>query len=58
MPVCAKAYNATSISGSRLFGFVPKDHIIGRAAIVWFSKEEGAGLLDGYRWDRMWTRIR
>ena len=50
--------NATSISGSRLFGFVPKDHIIGRAAIVWFSKEEGAGLLDGYRWDRMWTRIR
>ena len=50
--------NATSISGSRLFGFVPKDHIIGRAAIVWFSKEEGTGLLDGYRWNRMWTRIR
>lgn len=49
--------NATSVSGSRLFGLVPKDHLIGRAAFIWLSKE-GTGLLDGYRWDRMWTRIR
>lgn len=45
--------NPTNLSDSRLFGFVPKDHIIGRASLVWFSKEEGTGLSGGFRWERM-----
>lgn len=52
------ANNVTSVNDSRLFGFVPKDHLIGRAALVWFSKQEGTGPFDGYRWERIWTRIR
>ena len=52
------ANNSIDLSDSRLFGFVPKDHIIGKATFVWFSKEEGTGLLDGYRWERMWKRVR
>lgn len=51
------ANNTTNLNDSRLFGFVPKDHIIGKAAVIWLSKEEGTGLFGGYRWDRMWTKV-
>ena len=53
-----EADNATSLSGSRLFGFVPEDHLIGQAAVVWFSKEENTGLLHGYRWNRIWRKVK
>lgn len=52
------ANNSINLSDSRLFGFVPKDHIIGKASFIWFSKKKGTGLFSGYRWDRMWTRVR
>lgn len=45
--------NSVNLSDSRLFGFVPKDHVIGRASLVWFSKEPDTGLFKGYRWNRM-----
>lgn len=51
------ANNSINLSDSRLFGFVPKDHIIGKASLIWFSKEKG-GLFSGYRWKRMGTRVR
>ena len=51
------ANNAINLSDSRLFGFVPKDHIIGKASIIWFSKEKGTGFFNGYRWDRMWKKV-
>lgn len=52
------ANNATNLSDSRLFGFVPKDHVIGKASVVWFSKEQGRGVFKGYRWKRMWKRVK
>lgn len=52
------ANNSINLSDSRLFGFVPKDHIIGKASIIWFSKEQGTGLFDGYRPDRMWKKVK
>ena len=52
------ANNSMNLSDSRLFGFVPKDHIIGRASRIWFSKEEGSSLFSRYRWDRIWTKVR
>lgn len=52
------ANNSINLSDSRLFGFVPKDHIIGKAAVIWFSKEQETGPFNGYRWDRMWKRVR
>ena len=52
------ANNASNLSDSRLFGFVPEDHVIGRAARIWFSKEQGTGLFHGYRWDRMGLAVK
>ncbi len=49
--------HTANLNDSRLFGFVPKDHVIGKAAVIWFSKEENTGPFSGYRWDRMWKRI-
>ena len=49
--------NSTNLTDSRLFGFVPKDHIIGKAQWVWFSKERETGLFDGYRWDRFFHSV-
>lgn len=45
--------NPTNLSDSRLFGFVPEDHIIGKAVLVWLSKKEGTGFLRGYRQERI-----
>ncbi|MFK7784836.1 MAG: signal peptidase I [Crocinitomicaceae bacterium] len=38
---------------SRVWGFVPEDHIVGKASMVWFSKNPFGGV----RWDRMFTGI-
>ncbi|WP_209319528.1 signal peptidase I [Bacteroides faecium] len=50
--------NTINLSDSRLFGFVPQDHIIGKAAVIWFSKEKGTGLFDGYRWNRFFRTVK
>lgn len=50
--------NSVHIADSRLFGFVPHDHLIGKAVFLWFSRQPGAGLLGGYRWNRSFSRIR
>ncbi len=50
--------NTINLSDSRLFGFVPQDHIIGKASVIWFSKEKGAGLFDGYRWNRFFRTVK
>lgn len=38
---------------SRVWGFVPEDHIVGKASMVWFSKNPYGGV----RWDRLFTGI-
>lgn len=50
--------NSVNLSDSRLFGFVPQDHIIGKASLVWFSKEKDTGLLEGYRWKRFFRTVK
>ena len=52
------ANNPINLSDSRLFGLVPKDHVIGKATVIWFSKEQGTGLFGGYRWNRMWKEVK
>ncbi len=39
---------------SRFWGFVPEDHIVGKASYVWFSVDPNGG---GVRWDRIFTSI-
>lgn len=50
--------NSVNLSDSRLFGFVPQDHIIGKASLIWFSKEKGTGIFDGYRWNRFLQSVK
>ncbi|WP_071147502.1 signal peptidase I [Bacteroides ihuae] len=49
--------NSVNLADSRLFGLVPKDHIIGKASLIWFSQEENAGLFKGYRWNRFFSSV-
>ena len=50
--------NSVNLSDSRLFGFVPQDHMIGKASLIWFSKEKGTGILDGYRWNSFFQSVK
>ena len=50
--------NSVNLSDSRLFGFVPQDHIIGKASLIWFSKEKGTGIFDGYRLNRFFQSVK
>ena len=45
--------NRYNSADSRVWGFVPEDHIVGKASLVWFSKDE----IDGVRWNRLFTWI-
>ncbi|MCP3893209.1 MAG: signal peptidase I [Bacteroides sp.] len=49
--------NSVNLSDSRLFGFVPQDHIIGKASFIWFSKETHTEPFKGYRWNRFFQPI-
>ena len=44
---------------SRMWGFVPKDHVVGRASFIWFSKQNEAQHGESkIRWDRMMTSVK
>ena len=40
---------------SRFWGFVPEDHVVGKASYVWFSVDPNVG---GVRWERMFKAIK
>lgn len=45
--------NRYNSADSRVWGYVPEDHVVGKASIVWFSKSAFTGI----RWDRVFTKI-
>ena len=49
--------NRDNSADSRYWGFVPEDHIEGRAAFVWLSITPGENLFTGLRWSRMFRPI-
>lgn len=49
--------NSINVTDSRLFGFVPEDHLIGRASLVWFSKDCEQRWNEGFRWERFFLRL-
>lgn len=51
------ANSTANVQDSRLFGFVPEDHLIGKAAVIWYSKEDNSGPFNGYRWERFFKKI-
>jgi signal peptidase I len=46
--------NRFNSADSRMWGFVPEDHIVGKASMVWLSNDP----YGGFRWDRMFTAIK
>jgi signal peptidase I len=48
--------NRYQSADSRFWGFVPEDHIVGRASLVWFSKSTDPSI--GIRWERLFKWIR
>lgn len=42
---------------SRYWGFVPEDHIVGKAFFIWLSIDRNAGFLNKIRWSRFFQLI-
>lgn len=42
---------------SRFWGFVPEDHIVGKALFVWMSWDSNASFLNKIRWSRLFMGI-
>lgn len=42
---------------SRYWGFVPEDHIVGKALFVWMSIDNEADFFNKIRWKRLFSRI-
>lgn len=49
--------NRDNSADSRFWGFVPEDHIEGRAAFIWMSIEPGKSIFNGIRWSRLFQSI-
>ena len=50
--------NRYNSADSRVWGFVPEDHIVGRAAIVWLSTDARGSFPMNIRWNRVFTKIK
>lgn len=43
---------------SRFWGFVPADHIVGKAVFIWMSIDANGSLLNKIRWSRLFSLIK
>ncbi|GAB3508102.1 S26 family signal peptidase [Emticicia fontis] len=43
---------------SRFWGFVPEDHIVGKAVFIWMSIDKDGTFLNKIRWNRLFSIIR
>ena len=49
--------NRHNSEDSRFWGFVPEDHIVGKAVFTWLSIDSGANFIDKIRWSRVFRFI-
>ncbi len=49
--------NRHNSADSRFWGFVPEDHVVGKALMVWFSSDKDKTFPANIRWDRILTMI-
>jgi signal peptidase I len=45
--------NRQRSADSRFWGFVPEDHVVGKAVFIWFSKDPETGI----RWNRIFKGV-
>ncbi|QQS28297.1 MAG: signal peptidase I [Sphingobacteriales bacterium] len=50
--------NRQNSQDSRIWGFVPEDHIVGKAILVWMSVKPGGKFPKDLRWDRVFKRVK
>jgi signal peptidase I len=50
--------NHHNSADSRYWGFVPEDHLLGKAVTVWFSIEPDRPLIEGLRKERIFNSIK
>lgn len=43
---------------SRYWGFVPEDHVVGKASFVWLSLDKNKGFPGNIRWNRLFMKVR
>ncbi len=43
---------------SRFWGFVPEDHVVGKAVFIWMSIDSNGSFLNKIRWSRLFSIIR
>lgn len=49
--------NRHNSSDSRYWGFVPEDHLVGKAVLIWFSKDTHRSFPENIRWNRLFKRV-
>ncbi|MFD1467196.1 signal peptidase I [Hymenobacter caeli] len=49
--------NRLNSEDSRFWGFVPEDHVVGKALFIWLSLDPNADLLHRVRWDRLFRAV-
>ncbi|HKL07126.1 MAG TPA: signal peptidase I [Bacteroidales bacterium] len=49
--------NRHNSADSRYWGFVPEDHIVGKAVFIWLSLDKDKNFLGKIRWNRMFSVI-
>lgn len=49
--------NRHNSADSRYWGFVPEDHVVGKAVFIWLSLDKDKSFLGKIRWNRMFSLI-
>ena len=50
--------NRHNSADSRFWGFVPEDHIVGKASFVWLSLDAAKHFPSNIRWERLFKKVR
>ncbi len=50
--------NRHNSADSRFWGFVPEDHIVGKASLIWLSLDRSKSFPSNIRWNRIFSKVK